>query len=79
MSKSVEKIVLQPSHVAAFNFIKKYMLKRVYAPEIAEIAVSIKLTERQTYRLIDDLVALKVISKEKRRKRSIKILKEIAA
>lgn len=77
MNKSVEKIVLQPSHVAAFNFIKKYMLKRVYAPEIAEISKAIKLTERQTYRLIDDLVALKVLSKEKRRKRSIQVLKEL--
>lgn len=77
MNKSVEKIVLQPSHVAAFNFIKKYMSKRVYAPEIGEISKAIRLTERQTYRLIDDLVALKVLSKEKRRKRSIQVLKEL--
>lgn len=79
MKKSVEKVVLQPSHVSAFNFLKKYMQKKLYAPEVSEIASAIKLTERQTYRILDDLVVLKVISKEHRRKRSIKILKEIAS
>lgn len=79
MSKPVEKIVLQPAHVSAFNFIKKYLEKKVFAPEIKEIATGIKVTERHAYRLIDDLVALGVISRETRRKRSIKVIKELAA
>ena len=77
MTRSIEKIVLQPAHVAAFNYIKKYMSTKVFAPEIAEIAKAIKLTNRHAYRLIDDLVSLGVISREKRRKRSIKIIKEL--
>lgn len=79
MNRAIDKIVLQPAHVAAFNFIKRYMAKKVFAPEIQEIASGIKVTDRHAYRLIDDLVALKVISREARRKRSIKVLKELTA
>ena len=75
MSKEVKKIVLQPSHVAVYNFVKGYIEKKIYAPEVSEIARGVKLVDRQVFRILDDLCYLKVISREKRIKRSLKILK----
>lgn len=78
MEKKSNKIILQPSHVKAFNFIKKYIERNVVAPEVPEIAAGIKATERHTHRLIDDLCSLGHLSKIPYRKRSISIVKDIS-
>lgn len=75
MSKPIEKINLQPSHVQAYRYIEKYRKQHFFSPEIKEIAKHVTVTERQAYRLIDDLVMLGYVSREKRKKRSLKITK----
>lgn len=77
MKKETENINLQPSHVRAYRFIEKYIKKNIVSPEIKEVAVGIKITERQTYRLIDDMKALGYLSNEMYKKRSLKIAKPL--
>lgn len=74
MSKKQE-IHLQPSHVAAYRFIEKYMKRKIVAPEILDISRALQITDRQVYRVLDDLQSLGYISRELHKKRSIKILK----
>jgi len=76
MTKKIE-ITIQPSHVATYRFIEKYMDKNIAAPEIKEIAVGIKLTPRQAYRIVEDLVTLGVLKKEAFKKRGIRIIQSI--
>lgn len=76
MTKKIE-ITIQPSHVATYRFIEKYMDKNIAAPEIKEIAVGIKLTPRQAYRIVEDLVTLGVLKKEAFKKRGIRIVQSI--
>lgn len=70
-------IVLLPSHIKVYNFIKTYIANKIVSPETKEIAKGIKYEERQVYRLIDDLVALGYLSKKKHYRRGIKIEKEL--
>jgi DNA-binding MarR family transcriptional regulator len=75
MTNPKPAIALQPSHVEAYKFIETYRAKNVYSPEIDEIADHLELTQRQTYRVIDDLESLGYIKRQKRKKRSIRIAK----
>lgn len=77
--RTTSKPYLQPPHVKAFNFIKGYVEKNAYAPEIAEIAKGIKASERNAHRLVHDLCRMKYLSKIAYRKRSIKIVRDITA
>lgn len=77
MAKPLDKIILQPSHVAAFRYIERFRKDHHFSPEIKEIAKAIKLNDRQVYRIVDDLVLLGYVSREHRKKRSIKILKQM--
>lgn len=77
MSKSVEKINLQPAHIRAYRFVEKYVSKNIVAPEMEEIAKAIKLTLRHTYRIIDDLRTLGYLTKEAHKRRSIKIVRPL--
>lgn len=77
MAKPIEKINLQPSHINAFRFTEKYIAKHIVSPEIEEISTGIKLTLRQTYRVLDDLCALGYMSREAYKKRSLKIVKPL--
>lgn len=78
MATTKERIVIQPSHVNAYRFIEKYMDKNIAAPEVTEIAKGIKLTPRQAYRIVDDLVAIGVLKKEPYKKRGIRIVQPIS-
>ena len=71
------EITIQPSHVAVYRFIEKYMDKNIAAPQIKEIAVGIKLTPRQAYRLVEDLVLLGVLKKDAYKKRGLRIVQSI--
>ncbi len=77
MAKPIEKINLQPSHVAAYRFVEKYRKNKFFSPEIKEVAKGVGVTERQGYRIIDDLVALGYMTREKRKKRSIQIVRPL--
>lgn len=77
MAKPAEKINLQPSHINAYRFIKKYQEKNIVSPEMEEISKGIKLTLRQVYRVVDDLCTLGYLSRESYKKRSIKIVKPL--
>ena len=72
-----EEIVLQPSHIKVYNFIKSYIDKKIVSPDVIEIANGVKYESRHVHRLVDDLVALGFLSKLKFRKRSIKIVREL--
>lgn len=76
MSKKLN-IVIQPSHVKTYRYVEKYMDKNIAAPEVTEIAKGIGLTPRQTYRIVDDLVALGVFQKEPFKKRGLRIVQSI--
>lgn len=67
-------IVLQPSHVKLFKFVEKYIATNIVSPQVDEIASAVKLTQRQCYRLIDDLCKLGYLEKKKYRTRGLKIL-----
>ena len=69
-------IILLPSHIETFNFIKKFIEKNIYSPEISEVAEKIELTSRQAWRLINDLISLGYLSKTPHKKRSIKVERE---
>lgn len=72
------QIILQPGHVKVFNFVKEFIAKNVFAPSIPEIMKATKLGYRQTYRLVEQLVAMGHFSKQGfNQKRSLKIEKEI--
>jgi len=75
--ESARLLSLQLSHVAAYRFIEKYIKKNIVAPEMEEIAKGIKLTVRQTYRVVDELCDLGYTSKQKYKTRSIKIVKPL--
>lgn len=77
MSNSIDKIVLQPSHVRAYRFVEKYTNKNLVAPDVHEIAKAVGVTWRQVYRLVDDLCVLGYMTKQPRKKRSIKIVKPL--
>lgn len=77
MAKPIDKINLQPSHIRAYNFIAKSRAKNLYSPDMDEVAKGIKLTPRQAYRVVDDLIALGYMSKEMYKRRSLKILKPL--
>ena len=72
-----KEIQLQPSHVKAYRFIEKYTKKNIVSPEVSEIAKGIGMSERQTYRAIDDLQELGFVSKVPYTPRSIKIVKPL--
>ncbi len=75
--KTKKEIVLQPSHLNVYNFIAKFVEKNIYSPELNEIAKGIKMTERQTFNLINELCTLGFLSKIPNKKRGLKILKKI--
>lgn len=77
MGKPVQKINLQPSHLRAYRFTEKYISENIVAPEMKEIAKGIKLTLRQTYRVIDDLCSLGYFARDAYKKRSLKIMKPL--
>ena len=77
MAKPAEKINLQPSHINAHRFISKYVEKNIVSPQIDEVARGIKLTTRQTYRVIDDLVTLGYVTKELYKKRSLRVVRPL--
>lgn len=72
-----KQIVLLPSHIKVYNFITRYIDKKIVSPEVSEIAKGIKYQERQVHRLVEDLVSLGYLSKRKHYRRSIKIEKEL--
>lgn len=76
-TKNREEIILLPSHIQVYNFIKRYIERNIVSPETKEIAKGIKYEERQVYRVIDDLVSLGYLSKKKHYRRGIKIEKEL--
>lgn len=76
-NKTTREINLQLSHVKAYQYIDKYIAKKIVAPEMIEVSKYIKLTVRQTYRVVEDLCELGYLSKEPYKKRSIKVLKAL--
>lgn len=75
--KTARKIVLQPSHIRVYRFVEKYIGKNITSPHVHEIAAGIKLTHRQSYRLVEDLCELGYFSKMPYIKRSIVITKPL--
>lgn len=78
-TKKQEKlsIALQPSHVRVYNFIETFIEKNIFAPELNETAKAVKLSIRQTYNLINELVSLGYLEKVARKKRGLKIIKKL--
>lgn len=74
-AKEKAKVVLQPSHIKTFKFIEKYIAKNLYAPTTEEIASNVKVTGRQIFRILDDLVELGHIEKQFNRPRGLTIKK----
>lgn len=72
-----KKIIIQPSHVSVYKFVKKFIDKKKFAPELNEIAKGVELTGRQVHRLIGELVELGYIGREPHKKRGLSIKKEI--
>lgn len=70
-------IILLPSHIKTFNFVRKFIEKNTYSPELSEIAAKIELTPRQVWRLLNDLITLGYLSKTPHKKRSIKVEREV--
>lgn len=75
---TTENILLLPLHVRTYNFIKNYKKQNLYSPEIKEIARGLKRSERQIYRILDDLQALGYITRRKYADRSIELVNELA-
>lgn len=75
--EKAKQIILQPSHVKVYNFVKEYIEKNMFSPKLTEVAKGIKLTDRQSYNLINELVELGYLSKEAHRKRGIAIVKKL--
>lgn len=72
-----KNIILGPSHVKVQKYVSNYIKKNIYSPEIGEIAKGVKLTPRQTWRLIEDLISLRYLSKSPHKKRSLKVEREL--
>lgn len=70
-------LVVQPSHVNVLKFVKKYIDKRSYAPQINEIAKGVSLTERQVYRIVDELVGAGYLKRELNKKRGLSVEKDL--
>lgn len=79
MKKVIEKIQinLQPSHVKVFEFVKQYVADHLYSPEFSEISAGVKLTDRQIYRLVNDLISLGALSQMKHKRRGLSIVSDL--
>lgn len=77
MPKEKKEIIIQPSHVKVFNYTKAFIEKNIYSPTLDEIAAGIKMSMRQVYNLVNDLVELGVMEKTFKTERGIKIIKDI--
>lgn len=71
-------LTLQPSHVKVFGFVKAFIGANVFSPTHQEIAAGTGLTERQVYRLVEDMVEAGFFRRKLRQTRSLKIRKDIA-
>lgn len=79
MSKTIEKINLQPSHIRVYRFVEKYIAKNIASPDVNDIAKAktVQLTPRQVYRLVDDLCVLGYLGKDAYKKRSLRVVKPL--
>lgn len=72
-----EEIHLWPSHIKAYNFIKKFLEKNLYSPNREEVQKGLKLSYRHTWRVVNQLIEWGYISSQPSTKRSFKILKPL--
>lgn len=72
-----QEIHLKPTHVKAYRFIEGYIAKNLYSPNRLEVQKALKLSYRQTWVVVDQLIQWGYISSKHNTERSFKILKPL--
>ena len=72
-----EEIHLKPTHVKAYKFIENFISKNLYSPNRLEVQKALKLSYRQTWVVVDQLIQWGYISSKHNTERSFKILKPL--
>jgi hypothetical protein len=77
MKRTIQNIVILPTHIKAYRFIEKYIKKNLYAPHKHEVAKGAGVTVRHIFRILEDLETLGYITMADATPRSIKIVKPL--
>jgi len=72
-----EKTTLKKAHVDIYNFVKKFIDENVYSPEHSEIAEGLNMSISYLPKLVKELCEMGYISRDFRKRRSIKIIKDL--
>lgn len=68
---------IKKAHVEIYNFIQGFIHKNIYAPEYNEIATGLDMSPSYIPKLVKELCDMGYISRDYRKQRSIKILKDL--
>lgn len=77
MPRKKQELVLREPHVKIFKFIKAFIAENIFAPEQQEIATATDITPRHVARILIELEKMGYVSHQYRKKRSLKIVKEL--
>ena len=75
--QTTTEIVLLPSHIKVYGYVKDYFDTNMYGPELTEIEEGVGLTGRQCFRLVTDLVEIGALIKIKNKRRGLKLGKDL--